>query len=111
MDDKKMLAQFTREMMGPSVAHMTDEELDAWMEPWRVVVDAADTSPGFPQWFINRRDEARSKLLTLLALRRDHSGTCMLCGGVFWLNEMTNRVGSYTCLDCYERVMAELLGP
>jgi hypothetical protein len=32
-----------------------------------------------------------------------------MCGRVFWLDEMTSRVGSYTCLPCYEAVMAQLL--
>lgn len=68
MNDR-ILRQFTREMMGASVAHMTDEQLDAWMEPWRVIVDAEDTSPGFPVWFINKLDWARVELLQLLALR------------------------------------------
>jgi hypothetical protein len=66
MSEKKLLTQFTREMMGSSVAHMSDEQLDAWMEPWRKVVDATDTSPGFPMWFIKRRNEARHQLLSVL---------------------------------------------
>lgn len=71
IDFKKALNQFTREMMGPSVAHMTDDELDAWIEPWRQMVGPMpeEDSPGFPVWFVKRRNEERSKLLAVLTLR------------------------------------------
>lgn len=69
MTDDKILRQFTREMMGSSVAHMTDDQLDAWMEPWRKLVDSSSEEPGFPAWFIKRRNEARQRLLATLAAR------------------------------------------
>lgn len=78
MDDKKMLAQFARETMGSSVAHMSDEELDAWMEPWRRITAhmVDEEAPGFPQWFINRRDEARVQLLSVLRARLAAGAAC-----------------------------------
>jgi hypothetical protein len=70
MDEKKMLTQFTREMMGSSVAHMTDEQLDNWMEPFRKAAASCllDVSP--PLWWTKRRDEARASLLAVLRARR-----------------------------------------
>lgn len=65
-----MLRQFTREMMGSSVAHMNDEQLDAWMEPWRKLTDEIDppsANPEYPAWFIKRRNEARCQLLAVLS--------------------------------------------
>lgn len=76
-DFDKVLRKFRREMMGSSVAHMTDEQLDAWMEPFRRTVDTIinASSPGYPAWLINRRNEARSKLLAVLVARSAGSPT------------------------------------
>lgn len=68
-DEKKVLAAFTREAMGSSVAHMTDEELDAWMAPFRKAAASVIKDPYPPVWFINRRNEVRSKLLAVLRAR------------------------------------------
>lgn len=68
-DEKKVLSEFTREMMGSSVAHMTDDELDRWMAPFRALVDKHDMTPGFPAWFLSRRNAARAKLLATLLAR------------------------------------------
>ncbi len=70
-DFKKVLTQFTREMMGPSVAHMSDDELDAWMEPYRRQAEAVKEAgaPIYPAWFVKHRNEVRSKLLAVLVAR------------------------------------------
>jgi hypothetical protein len=66
MNDKDILRQLTREIMGSSVAHMNDAQLDAWSERIKLP-EALDSLPSdYPAWFIKRRDEARSRLLGLL---------------------------------------------
>lgn len=74
-DEKKVLAEFRRETMGSSVAHMTDEQLDNWMAPFRALVDEHDMTPGFPAWFLSRRNAARAKLLATLLARSGASPT------------------------------------
>lgn len=70
LTDEEILRKFTREMMGASVAHMTDEQLDAWMEPWRKAGERVMAEePGFPMWFVKQRDEARVELIRVLSRR------------------------------------------
>lgn len=69
MKTDDILRQFTRETMGASVAHMNDDELDAWMVPFRALVKEPDTIPDFPEWFVKRRNEARAQLLAVLNTR------------------------------------------
>lgn len=65
-----ILRQFTREIMGPSVAHMSDRELDRWMEAWAQPVVSGDPLRGYPEWFLKRRKVERMKLLAVLRARR-----------------------------------------
>jgi hypothetical protein len=67
-----IIRQFTREMMGSSVAHMTNEQLDAWMEPWRKLCD--NVEPGYPAWFVKKRAEVRLQLLSVLRARLAECG-------------------------------------
>lgn len=64
-----LVRRFTREMMGSSVAHMTDDQLDTYMAPWRALAESVPSEPGPPAWFVKRRDEARRALLAVLATR------------------------------------------
>lgn len=73
MTDEEILRQFTREMMGSSVAHMTDDQLDAWRKRTRLTEAVEKAIPDFPLWFIKRRDEARRQLLAVLAARSEAS--------------------------------------
>jgi hypothetical protein len=66
-DFDDVLRRFRRETLGPMVAHMTDAELDAWMEPWEAL--PASVEPECPAWFVKRRDEARVSLLRVLQER------------------------------------------
>jgi hypothetical protein len=66
-DYDEALRQFRREMLGPMVAHMTDAELDAWMEPLEALAASAESE--YPEWFVKRRDEARVALLRVLQER------------------------------------------
>lgn len=67
----ELLRQFTRELMGVSVAHMTESELDAFVAPFRRIAKliVPDDSP-MPLWLQKRFDEERVRLLTVLARRR-----------------------------------------
>lgn len=66
----KILLQFTRELMGVSVAHMTDRDLDAFMAPFRRLADLGIAEdPGMPLWLQKRINEQRIRLLTVLARR------------------------------------------
>lgn len=54
------------------VGHMTDEQLQAFLEPWRRLAEAMDPDPAtaeYPAWFIRRRNEARRRLLAVLSTR------------------------------------------
>ncbi len=66
-DFDDVLRQLRREMLGPMVAHMTDAELAAWMEPWEALT--ASVEPEYPAWFVKRRNEARASLLRVLQER------------------------------------------
>lgn len=69
-DFDAILRQFTREMMGSSVAHMTDDELDTWRKRIGLTEAVEKAIPDFPLWFIKRRNEARAQLLAVLRARR-----------------------------------------
>lgn len=62
------LRRFTREMMGSSCAHMTDDELDAFMEPFRrIATKIVDDMP--PAWWVLTMNTARVDLLRVLRAR------------------------------------------
>lgn len=66
--DDKILRLFTREMMGSSCAHMTDEELDAFMEPFRrIATKVIDGMP--PAWWVLKMNASRVDLLRVLQAR------------------------------------------
>lgn len=53
--------------------------------------------------------DPRAHLLSLLSLRAAHSGTCVMCGRVFWLWQLTSRFAcSYLCCACADDFELEL---
>ncbi len=69
MTEAEILRQFAREMLGSSVAHMTDEQLDAWMEPWRAMAESDASMTDYPPAWMKKLDDQRQRLLAVLRAR------------------------------------------
>ena len=64
--------EMRRAFLGHYVAHMTDEQLDTFMEPYerladRIIADKLDKS--MPKWWLKMIAEERGRLLRVLARR------------------------------------------
>ncbi len=49
-DFDEAMKRFRREMLGPMCAHMTDEQIEAFLKPDLDLVEKANTSTEYPAW-------------------------------------------------------------
>jgi hypothetical protein len=69
-DFDAVIRKFRREMLGGMVAHMDDEQVERFLEPFEALAkDGIGVSPEMPAWFLKRQDEARRGLLRILLNR------------------------------------------
>jgi hypothetical protein len=70
MEFEDVLRRLRREMLGGLVSHMTDEQIERFLEPFNALIkDDIGVSPEMPAWFLKRQREARRKLLRVLSSR------------------------------------------
>lgn len=70
-DFDAVLRKFRREVLGPMVAHMTEEQLDAWISPFEAAYDMLEADPEPPKWWQKQIAEQRARLLGVLRARSE----------------------------------------